>query len=150
MDVRKDPGATRTDCKGGEMYLTSRFISVCIGRPSISVAHMFSHASCLGPAGKRVFRVVGRFLSIPGLLSYPPGPVESVFLWRCLCRQKPPCKGGVNVFDVSIYFCLYWSPLDFCRANSGWPGDLAPGPWGSIPGPGRALQQTKYVYSYLR
>jgi hypothetical protein len=33
------------------------------------------------------------FLGGSGRFSYPLGPIlESLFLWRCFCRQKPPCK----------------------------------------------------------
>ncbi len=57
---------------------------------------MFSHASFIGPAGKKGFGVFGGFPWVSGLVSYPPGPIlESAFLWRCFCRQKPPCSGFV-------------------------------------------------------
>ncbi len=40
---------------------------------------------------------------VSGLLSYPHGPIlESVFLLRCFCRQKPPCMlcNGASVPDI--------------------------------------------------
>ncbi len=36
-----------------------------------------------------------------------------------------------------------WSFFNFCRPRncSGWPGDLVPGPWESIAGPGRGVRR---------
>ncbi len=40
-----------------------------------------------------VFGFFCRFPWVPGWVSCPPGPIlESAFLWRCLCPQKPPGK----------------------------------------------------------
>jgi hypothetical protein len=49
----------------------------------------------------------GRFPWVPGLLSYPPGPIsESVFLWLCLCRQKPPCRRRQSLRRIGDLTCL--------------------------------------------
>ncbi len=38
-----------------------------------------------------VFEVFGSFPSVPGLISYPPGPLlESVFLWRVFVDRNLP------------------------------------------------------------
>ncbi len=92
------------------------------------VLYVMSHAQALHPQ-ERVFEVVGRFAWAPGRLSYPPGPIlGSVFLWRCFCRQKPPCrsihppppgKGPGNFPKLVVEFCevlllksivLSWTP----------------------------------------
>ena len=40
-----------------------------------------------------VFDVFAVFLGFPAGFPTLPGLIlESVFLWRCFCRQKPPCK----------------------------------------------------------
>ncbi len=47
------------------------------------------------------------------------------------------------VLDVWWYFCYFIgrsSILCLFGNCSGWPGDLVPGPWGSIPGPGREVR----------
>ncbi len=51
-----------------------------------------------------VFEVFGRFPSVSGRVSYPPGPIlGSAFLWRCFCRQKPPCM--LSLFLMRTLTC---------------------------------------------
>jgi hypothetical protein len=48
-------------------------------------------AGSLSFSGFSVF--VGWFHCVSGGVSYPLGRIlESAFLWRCFCRQKPPCS----------------------------------------------------------
>ena len=58
----------------------------------------------------------------------PPGPARP--------QKHTPTKTGQSAFR---YLDLYWSFFDVCRSGncSGWPGELIPGLWESIPGPGR-------------
>ena len=49
------------------------------------------------------FWVFGRFPGVSCRVSYPPGPIlESVFLWRCFCRQKPPCNPRAVSSDLIL------------------------------------------------
>ncbi len=43
--------------------------------------------------------VFGCLSWVSGWFSYPPGLIlESGFLWRCFCRQEPPCN--LDLIDV--------------------------------------------------
>ena len=58
--------------------------------PLLSRKRFSSRETLLGrgrvPEFLLVFVVFGRFPSVFGRVSYPPGPIlESVFLWRCFC-----------------------------------------------------------------
>ncbi len=68
-------------------------------------------------------------------------------LWR---SASTPFRHKLGEFKVLVRagclgcFCLLIGRSSIlCRSGtcSGWPGDLVPGPWGSIPGPGRGLRR---------
>ncbi len=70
-------------------------------RASQAVRQGLCHRNPLGrgrvPVFLLVFRVFGSCLGVPGRFLCHPGPIlEFVFLWRCLCRQSPPCRAVVH------------------------------------------------------
>jgi hypothetical protein len=67
----------------------------------------YAHLHDMAPAVKRFSRFFGRFLWVSGRVSCPRGPtLESVFLWRCFCRQKPPCSGPSDSLWEIFLDCL--------------------------------------------
>ncbi len=73
--------------------------------------------------------MVGSFPLVFGLVSFSPGPIlESVFLWRCFCRKKPPCRTLEHLRAAMKHTCpVEWLIGLAQREVALVPGSLADG-----------------------
>ncbi len=93
---------------------------------------------------EKPLRAGHRFPWVSGRVFYPPGPIlESVFLWPCFCRQRPPCTRKLvlrrNVPKDKIQTGRFWG-------SKRPPASSAPGARETLPkGGGRSPPPFKRV-----